>query len=106
MKTRWEEEEAARPNNESKQKRVRVGVADGLGFLPSKNTRIPSSQHKPNGEENLEQRSHGEAGGEEDEGREQEAVGFAPAHHPHIQREHPPSTTPPFTSLNRAGQIR
>ena len=67
-----------------------------------KNTRIPSSQHKPKGEENLEQRSHGEAGGEEDEGREQEAVGFAPAHHPHIQREHPPSTTPPSIARDRS----
>ena len=68
-----------------------------------KNTRIPSSQHKLKREENLEQHSHGEAGGEEDEGREQEAVGFAPAHHPHIQREHPPSTTPPFPSPQSRG---
>jgi hypothetical protein len=41
------------------------------------------------------QRGHGEAGGEEDEGREQEALGLTPAHHPHIQREHPPSISLP-----------
>jgi hypothetical protein len=41
------------------------------------------------------QRGHGEAGGEEDEGREQEALGPTPAHHPHIQREHPPSISLP-----------
>jgi hypothetical protein len=69
--------------------------------LPINTRGSPSSQHKPKGggqpeEKNLEERSHGEAGGEEDERREQEALGLAPAHHPHIQREHPSSIFPPL----------
>ena len=86
------------------------GQTDGNGvgfFVPSINTRIPSSQHKAQGEANLEQRGHGEAGGEEDEGREQEALGLTPAHHPRIQREHPPPISSPLPSVAyRAGQIR
>ena len=74
-----------------------------FGVYEKKTHEDPKFPAQTEGEENLEQRSHGEAGGEEDEGREQEALGFAPAHHPHIQREHPPSTTPPFPSPQSRG---
>lgn len=62
------------------------------------------------GEANLVQRGHGEAGGEEDEGREQEALGLTSAHHPHIQCEHPPSislSSPPsgFARVRSANHL-